>query len=510
MILLLLHFQFINLKTVLSAILLILFLSDCSQKSFYDQVRTVTLEPDTLSVLRNPAMGWVMYSEGWELYPYFQENFDRINVDSFWKEMDALGAHKISNILYIRAVWSAFEPEEGKYVWEHDQEFIKLIEGAKQRNLKLAFRVFHHSGDQEQQATPEYVFEAGAKHTWIKAGPKYDQNFKNPYYDDPVFMEKFDAFVQALAAEFDDPQTTDFIDAYGAGLWGEGHGVDVQDEANMASVIDGITGIYAKHFHRILPVYNLSYVDWKYSKPIVYEKRQFLPRRDGLGSHWFPQVSKNRVNNYFFPKYPLIGEGCYWLNDPTGEKQTNWYEKDKKYTFTSWPDAIAYGVEDAINHHSNTFDLRVPLQAKMWIEKLPDVVQGFITNGGYRLYPKEIKVEFVNENTLTIDHTWTNLAVGLLPNHHPNWNYKYKVAFGFRNKKTREVIGVQFSESADPGKWIKGHDFDYSMTLQVPEIVDIKDMELVTAIINTEHGNPEIELALKESPEDKWYRLVEF
>ena len=498
-----------KLKMICSAALLAGFILSCSTTNI-PEMKNYSFQPDTLKVLRNPAMGWVMYSEGWELYPYFQQNFDRVNVDSFWKEMDEVEAHKVSTILYIRAVWSAFEPEEGKYAWEHDPEFIKLVEGAKQRDLKLAFRVFHHSGDQEQQATPEYVFKAGAKHYITKEGPNKEWKFKNPYYDDPVFMEKFDAFVRALAAEYDDPETTDFIDAYGAGRWGEGHGVDVQNPENMASVIDGITGIYAKHFHRILPVYNLSYVDWEYSKELVYEKKGFLPRRDGLGSHWFPQVSKDRVNEYFFPKYPLIGEGCYWLNDPTGANQKNWYELDKEYTFSSWPEAIAYGTEDALKHHSNTYDLRVPLQAKMWIEELPKVVQKFITHGGYRFYPKEIKVDFLDRGSLEVNHTWTNLGVGLLPNHHPNWNYKYKVAFGFKNKETGEVVGIKISKQSDPGQWIKGNDFGYSTSMKIPADIDIDDFELVVSILNTETNRPEIELALKEDPTDKWYSLIKF
>lgn len=461
--------------------------------------------PDTTSVFRNPCMGWVMYSEGWELYPYFQENFERINVKSFWEEMDAVKAHEVSNILYIRAIWSAFEPEEGKYAWEHDPNFIELVEGAKKRNLKLAFRVFHNSRDQEQQATPEYVFQAGAEYIWVESnGRKY----KNPYYDNPVFMEKFDAFVKAFAAEYDNPDITDFIDAYGAGLWGEGHGVDVKDPENIASVIDELTGVYQEHFKRIIPVYNLSYVDWEYSKTLVFEKKQFLPRRDGLGSHWFLQASKDRVDNYFFPKYPLIGEGCYWLNDPTGKHQKKPYENDKEYKMSSWPEAITVGMEVALNHHSNTYDLRVPLQAKMWIEECPDAVQKFITHGGYRFYPKHINIKEIGGDTLLIEHSWENLGVGLLPNNHPNWNYKYRISFALMDEHDN-IVFIKAMGDTDPSKWVKGTPVSYTSKLAMPSQLPKGEYFLAVAITDRDkQDQPGIDIAVgAENKANKWLKI---
>lgn len=72
---------------------------------------SISFKPDTVSVLRNPAMGWVMYEEGWSFNggknnPYTPE--------IFWEEMDAVNASAYSNILYIR-VYGMSEPEEGRY-----------------------------------------------------------------------------------------------------------------------------------------------------------------------------------------------------------------------------------------------------------------------------------------------------------------------------------------------------------------------------------------------------------
>ncbi|WP_215225016.1 hypothetical protein [Echinicola shivajiensis] len=477
----------------------------CTARKSGGSSMNIEMEPDTTSVLKNPAMGWVMYNEGWELYSYYQENFDHLNVDSFWKQMDEVNAHEVSNILYIRAIWSAFEPEEGEYAWEHDPDFIKLIEGAKERNLKLAFRVFHHSGSQVQQATPDYVFEAGAQYEVSKKGSN-KRGFKNPYYDDPVFMQKFNTFVAALAAEFDDPEVTDFVDGYGAGLWGEGHNLLLIDKNKKGEVIDRITGIYESHFKNILTVYNLSSADWKYAGPLVFENKHFLPRRDGLGSYWFAQKSRDRVDNYFFPKYPLMAEGCYWLNSKTQDTTGTAYKTDKQFEFHSWREALSFGMEDALNHHANIYDLRVPLQAKFWIKQAPDAVQKFITHGGYRLYPNEVNIRQTSDS-LIVESSWENLGVGVLPNHHPNWNGKYKLAWGLKHKESAEVTAMVIEGSANPGDWIKGEHYLYITEIKIPQNVKSEDYFLVTAIVNERNNQAEIELALKEKPKDKWYKI---
>lgn len=110
------------------------------------------------------------------------------------------------------------EPEQGKYAWEHNSNYKKLIKGALDRGLKLAFRVYYDSRDDMRQATPDYVRQAGA------AG-YYTNDKWSPYPDDPVFQAKLNEFTKAFAAEYDNPDIVDFIDGYNIGLWGEGHTV---------------------------------------------------------------------------------------------------------------------------------------------------------------------------------------------------------------------------------------------------------------------------------------------
>ncbi len=54
-------------------------------------------------------------------------------------------------------------PEKGKYVWDESvqtepaKRFRMLVEGAKERNLKLAFTFVCDSRDKHEDACPDYV-----------------------------------------------------------------------------------------------------------------------------------------------------------------------------------------------------------------------------------------------------------------------------------------------------------------------------------------------------------------
>lgn len=72
--------------------------------------------------------------------------------------MEECKAADYSNILYIRMLWKDLEPEEGKYAWIYNERYKWYIQKAKDKGLKLAFRVFFHGVD----GVPSYVYEAGA------------------------------------------------------------------------------------------------------------------------------------------------------------------------------------------------------------------------------------------------------------------------------------------------------------------------------------------------------------
>ncbi|SKB80510.1 Beta-galactosidase [Salegentibacter holothuriorum] len=445
---------------------------------------------DSVSHLRNPAMGWVLYEEG----ASFLEEHKNYDPEIFWEEMDEVDAANYANILYIRVLWKVMEPEEGKYAWEFNKEYQEYIRKAEERGLKLAFRIFFDNG------TPDWVYQAGAKSTLEQ--PLNLDNDKQPYYDDPVFLEKLQNFIKALAEEYDDPSRVDFVDAYGLGRWGEGHGVTLKDQDNYKNVIEKVTNAYARYFKNILTVYNLSRNDWHYSKPLVFDKLGFLPRRDGIGSHWFDDTERAYLKE-LFPDKALIGEGTYWFGardkDTTAHTKEPFLKDPRFPNMKYWTDALSVALDDALSSHSNTFDLRTPFESKVWIEKLPEKVQKFTTYGGYRLYPDSIVVKQDNRK-LIIDHFWKNFGVGVLPNNHPNWNNKYKVAFALLDPKTQKVAHTFIDPIANPGKWLKGPLYSYTnFKHEIPKSIEAGKYDLVVSIIDNTTGKVGIKLSVKES-----------
>lgn len=450
--------------------------------------KTFTL--DSTSHLRNPAMGWVLYEEG----ASFLEEAKNYNPVIFWEEMDEVNAASYANILYIRVLWKVMEPEEGKYAWKFNKEYKEYIKKAEERGLKLAFRIFFDNG------TPEWVYEAGSKSTLDP--PLSLDNDEQPYYDDPVFLEKLQKFIEAFAKEYDDPLRVDFVDAYGLGRWGEGHGVTMKNQENYKMVVEKVTDAYARNFENVLTVYNLSRSDWQYSKPLVYDKLGFLPRRDGIGSHWFDDTERGYVKE-MWPEKALIGEGTYWFGakdkDTTAHTKEPFLKDSRFPNMKYWTDALRVALEDALENHSNTFDLRTPFESKVWIESLPDKVQKFITYGGYRIYPDSVAVEQNNRN-FKIDHFWKNFGIGMLPNNHPNWDSKYKVAFALLDPKSGKTIYSFVDSIANPGTWIKGNVYGYyDLNLTIPKSVKSGSYNLAVSIIDSTIENNGINLALPQN-----------
>lgn len=460
---------------------------------------SVDYRPDLTSVLRNPAMGWMMYEEGWSFDKNGVYKNNIYTPEVFWKQMEDANAAAYSNILYVRIMWKDIEPEEGKYAWIYDKKYKWYIEQAEKHHLKLAFRVFFHGG------VPDYVYKAGATHTAVD-----DEGKIQPHYDHPVFLEKLGKFIEAFAKEYDDPDRVDYVDAYGIGRWGEGHGVTLSNPENMNNVIRTVTGMYAKHFKKVLTVINLSSHDYAFVKPEVYDKLGFLPRRDGIGSFWFSNQERWSLNHELFPNKAVIGEGCYWFNATDGDNSKYVaFKQDKRFYMNDFKDALTVAVTDALDNHSNTLDLRVPLQCKFMIEQLPEQVQRFISLGGYRLYPEYLKVASTAEG-LELEHVWKNYGVGVLPNRHPNWNHKYRVGFALLDKKGNVVESV-VDKDIEPADWLKGPSYNYLTKWKPTHQAEGKLTLCVGIVDTTKQNQPGIDLAVERHYKiGKWVKICEY
>jgi hypothetical protein len=172
----------------------------------------ITVRPeDTGQALVNPDMGWTMH-----FYSNIPDNYGSKLAPS-----DTLDDFPGLSTVYLRVPWAFLEPEEGKYNWA-------LLDTPAQRwvakGKRVAFRITC-SENWIAFATPEWVRKAGAKGSFYEFGKgRSDKGWCwDPDFGDPVFLQKLEHFLTAMAARYDGNPNVAFVDIGSYGLWGEGH-----------------------------------------------------------------------------------------------------------------------------------------------------------------------------------------------------------------------------------------------------------------------------------------------
>lgn len=454
----------------------------------------VTIEPETGKNLRNPLTGWVLYgSPG--------------SASDFWTKLDNISVPGVSNpvqiadyvnTLYIRTSWTALNPSEGVYGWNTNTGLKWMIDNARQRGMRLAFRVVVDSRDKSEDFTPKYVKDAGAE--GFTSGSN-NQRW-SPYPDDPVFQAKYAKFVEAFAQKFNDPDAVDFIDGFGLGLWGEAHNMRYKNYSNRESVLKWVVDLYAKHFTKIplaINYHRLIGTEKSWGSPDSESERLleyafgkgYVLRQDAFGmTDYYQQWEKNIAAKWVF-KRPVIMEGGWvtnshsWWNDPRG--------------YVTVADVRQGEFDDSKEARVNTMDFRIN-EVNTWFESSFNLVKEFIAEGGYRLYPDRLSLpkEVDSGSVITIAHRWNNLGWGYCPTNISIWNQKYKVAFGLMDGNGN-VVTSMVDNQTDLSKWLKGTPSSYVFTTSISG-VPIGQYKWVVAIIDVTKNNvPGIQISAKKN-----------
>ena len=198
--------------------------------------------PDNGEALVNPGMGWTLH-----FYSNFIENYG-----SKLEPSDTLDDWPGLAVIYLRVPWSFLEPKEGEFNWSlFDTPAQRWIAKGK----KIAIRV-SCSESWWRHATPKWVQDAGAKGLDFEfgKGPRPGGPLWDPDYLDPVFLEKLDHFLAALARRYDGNRNVAFIDVGSFGMWGEGHtGFSSRlDETQTLAVVKRHVELHLKHFKHTL------------------------------------------------------------------------------------------------------------------------------------------------------------------------------------------------------------------------------------------------------------------
>jgi len=212
----------------------------CASMALAEAPRTTVRPKDTGAALANPGMGWVLH---------FYDNVPK-NYGSRLEPSDTLDDWPGLTVIYLRIPWSYIEPEEGKLNWSVlDSPAQRWVARGRQIALRISC-----SESWMRYATPEWVEKAGAKGYNFRVGKGVveDGPFWEPDFGDPVFLEKLDRFLAALAARYDGSPEVAFIDVGSLGVWGEGHTFHSSRRKYSAKVVRRHIDLHVKHFKRTL------------------------------------------------------------------------------------------------------------------------------------------------------------------------------------------------------------------------------------------------------------------
>ncbi|NOY82406.1 MAG: DUF4832 domain-containing protein [Kiritimatiellaeota bacterium] len=193
---------------------------------------------DNAAELANPGMGWALH---------YYDNVPK-NYGSRLQPSDLLEDWPGLSFLYLRIPWSYIEPEENQFNWS---VLDTPMERFRARGLQACFRLTC-SESWCEYATPKWVKESGAKGYRFRpgAGIVKDGPYWEPDFDDPVFLDKLDGFLAAVAARYDGRPDVAFIEVGSFGVWGEGHTWSSTRKAYPDSTIKRHIDLYLKHFKK--------------------------------------------------------------------------------------------------------------------------------------------------------------------------------------------------------------------------------------------------------------------
>lgn len=463
--------------------------------------QTIIFRENSTQMLRNPAAGWVVYVENC----YGDEDngfiYNGMTVEEFWQEYDRLctAYGLLPSILYIRESWRWFEPREGKYAWKDGKsELSRLVAGAQERSLQLAFRVLVDSTDSDYQAVPDWVFQAGAERhrKYENAHSRAD----DVYVNDPVFLWKFDRFLEAFAGEYDDADRTAWVDGQGMGDWGEMNRIFYDPCRGTAEdAAERVMDLYLKHFHNVLLGAQVGSANgYSYGAANGY-----VLRRDSFGSpRWLPKEDKEQIIRRFHGGTCVFAESCYHGLEHSLGNAGRWQEVN---LIEGWPlsRVLKRVLDDALECRANTLDYRMLSDMECWGKDYPAGTQEFIRHGGYRLMPTSVTVpdRIRPGERLLIEHRWKNGASGRFPNHCRGWDHKYQIAFALFSRENGERKSLWLAGGAvEPSDWImENGEYEYCSVFEIPERLQPGLYDIGCAIVNTKKENrAEIRLAVEE------------
>jgi len=355
-----------------------------------ESARIVVRPEDKGLALVNPNMGWTLH---------FYSNMIS-NYGSKLEPSDTLEDWPGLSVIYLRVPWSFLEPKEGEFNWAlFDTPAQRWIAKGK----KIAIRV-SCSESWCRYATPKWVRDAGAKGLDFNfgKGPAADGALWEPDFLDPVFLEKLEHFLEAMARRYDGNPNVAFIDVGSFGMWGEGHtgNSTALNEEQTLAVVKKHIDLHVKHFpHTLLcisddvagptkPGRHFPEMDYALSKGVTMRDDSILvqPPPDS----WYHA----EMAQEFWPRLPVILEHEHF----GGSKQRKAWSND----------LLVKAVED---YHASYMSIH--WWPREELAEICDAVDRINRRMGYRLQLREISWPGAVQlsSPFVVEATWANAGV---------------------------------------------------------------------------------------------------
>ena len=366
-------------------------------------------QPETKAVT-NPHKGWVQYAYSpW----YFESPEDGVKNNPTWD---------ITSVVYTRFQWKNIEPDDGVYDWSPIDEMISLCE---ENGKTFAFGVIpSDSGSNDENGlVPQFVYDKGCKYVMAKTSSFYSGSSvqRTPVWDDPVYLEEFYKFSEALAEKYDGNSSVEFIDIRAFGNWGEWHtyGLDGSTMPSL-SIQKKCIEKWSKLFKKTTVVFNASddlseLTEYAVSKGVTL-RRDGLLGVDNSAKSLLPTVGK----------LPAIGEMCYgysYLADrgEWSDSELNRTINDGKLTYLALGGGISDGTrmynehKDSVIAAANRLGYNFTVtSAKLDTSDKTSTLTFKVKNTGTApaFFPLTMKIAFTDKNGKVLKTTTAQYDVG--------------------------------------------------------------------------------------------------
>lgn len=353
----------------------------------YNNANLVSVYPkNSDNVIKNPYKG----------LNYYTTKLDFSDID-----LTKDGA-SCSKVVYHRLSWKTLEPEEGVYNFDVIEQNIEKL---KQYDMMLGIGIGScltyngYNSSTNAQGTPEWLFDTyeipytkqivgdgSVPNSNVYVDGDGNQYLKVPVYNDPVFKEKMQRFLDAFAQRFNDNPDIAYVDMRNYGNWGEWHFSSFNDVIKNHSYYDedGALQVYTTDDFK-----NLVDMFKNFRLPLA----MFTSRTEMLNYALQEYNTGMRVDGTMNPHLSDEHRKLAYM-DGKNFAVAEWFYQPEVYyeggTYEAYADYMPVFMEKVVKEGKASYISMGYWRPEDFYSRFPDLVRRMANKTGYWLKPSRI------------------------------------------------------------------------------------------------------------------------